>query len=260
LRRAAGHDKPAGKGTDAAFVAAFGIFLRVGTGQQQRVGRAIAVETQLLSVICARDQLTFAVGHEGVICSHPFAKTHKYWDYRVPLLDGDHVTDEQGTGFVHTAPGHGAEDYVAWMANKIWHDPKEPIPHTVGPDGAYLPHIPLFAGLEIVRTEGKKAGQDGPANKAVVDTLIEAGNLLARGRLEHSYPHSWRSKAPVIFRNTNQWFIAIDRDMGDGTTLRERALEAIDATEWTPKTARNRIHDYNPGAPGAAFRAARHRR
>jgi isoleucyl-tRNA synthetase len=128
------------------------------------------------------------------------------------------------------------------MANKAWHDPKEPIPHTVGPDGAYLPHIPLFAGLEIVRTDGKKAGQDGPANKAVVDALIEAGNLLARGRLEHSYPHSWRSKAPVIFRNTNQWFIAIDKDMGDGATLRQRALEAIDATEWTPKTARNRIH------------------
>ena len=179
---------------------------------------------------------------DGVICSHPFAKTYKHWDYRVPLLDGHHVTDAQGTGFVHTAPGHGAEDYVAWMANKVWHDPKEPIPHTVGPDGAYLPHIPLFAGLEIVRTDGKKAGQDGPANKAVVDMLIEAGNLLARGRLEHSYPHSWRSKAPVIFRNTNQWFIAIDKDMGDGTSLRQRALQAIDDTEWTPKTARNRIH------------------
>ncbi|MFN3835753.1 MAG: isoleucine--tRNA ligase [Glycocaulis sp.] len=178
----------------------------------------------------------------GLICSHPLAKTHPYWDYRIPLLDGDHVTDEQGTGFVHTAPGHGAEDYVVWMANKQWHDPKEPIPHTVGPDGAYLPHIPLFAGLEIVRTEGKKAGEDGPANKAVVDALIEAGNLLARGRLEHSYPHSWRSKAPVIFRNTDQWFIAIDKDMGDGTTLRQRALKAIDDTEWTPKTARNRIH------------------
>ncbi len=184
-----------------------------------------------------------------LICSHPLAKTDLYWDYRVPLLAGDHVTDEQGTGFVHTAPGHGAEDYAAWMAHKEWHDPKEPIPHTVGPDGAYLPHIPLFAGMEIIRTEGKKAGQDGPANKAVVDTLIEAGNLLARGRLEHSYPHSWRSKAPVLFRNTAQWFIDIDRDMGTGVSLRQAALDAIEATEWTPKSAKNRIRSMVEGRP-----------
>jgi len=185
----------------------------------------------------------------GLVCSHPLATMDAYWDYRVPLLPGDHVTDDQGTGFVHTAPGHGAEDYAAWMAHKEWHDPKEPIPHTVGPDGAYLPHVPRFAGLEIVRIEGKKAGQDGPANKAVIDALIEEGKLLARGRLEHSYPHSWRSKAPVIFRNTDQWFIAIDKALEDGRTLRERALQAIEDTSWTPASAKNRIRSMVEGRP-----------
>ncbi len=189
------------------------------------------------------------VDPSGLVCSHPFAELDPYWSFRVPLLAGDHVTDEQGTGFVHTAPGHGAEDYAAWMAHKEWHDPKEPIPHTVGPDGAYLPNVPRFAGLEIVRTEGKKAGQDGPANKAVIDALVEQNRLLARGRLEHSYPHSWRSKAPVIFRNTDQWFIAIDRSMEDGRTLRERALQAIEDTQWTPASARNRIRSMVEGRP-----------
>ncbi|PWE16938.1 isoleucine--tRNA ligase [Marinicauda salina] len=189
------------------------------------------------------------VDPDGLVCSHPLAKADAYWDYRVPLLEGDHVTDEQGTGFVHTAPSHGAEDYQVWMANKDRHGEGEAIPHTVGPDGAFLEHIPFFAGLEIIRTEGKKAGKDGPANKAVVDKLIEEGKLLARGRLEHSYPHSWRSKAPVIFRNTDQWFIALDREMDDGTTLRGRALKAIEDTTWTPKSAENRIRSMVEGRP-----------
>ena len=99
----------------------------------------------------------------GLICSHPLAKTDPYWNYRVPLLEGDHVTDEQGTGFVHTAPGHGAEDYAAWMANKVWHDPKEPIPHTVGPDGAYLPPYPALcrAGNRAYRGQEGGAGRPG---------------------------------------------------------------------------------------------------
>ncbi|MEO1040078.1 MAG: isoleucine--tRNA ligase [Pseudomonadota bacterium] len=185
----------------------------------------------------------------GLICSHPFAELDPYWNYRVPLLAGDHVTDDVGTGFVHTAPGHGAEDFAAWMMAPLWHDPKEPIPHTVGPDGAYLDHIPVFAGMQIIRTDGKKAGQEGPANKAVTDALIEQGHLLARGRLEHSYPHSWRSKAPVLFRNTPQWFIAIDRDMADGSTLRAKALKAIEATGWTPAVAENRIRSMVESRP-----------
>ncbi len=189
------------------------------------------------------------VDPDGLICSHPFAKTDLYWDYPIPMLAGDHVTDEDGTGFVHTAPGHGADDYVAWMNAKEWHRGENAIPHTVGEDGAFLPDVPLFAGLEIVRTSGKKTGQDGPANQAVITALIEAGNLLARGRLEHSYPHSWRSKAPVIFRNTPQWFVAMDREFGDGKTLRDRALAGIDATNWVPKGGRNRIRSMVEGRP-----------
>ena len=181
------------------------------------------------------------VDPSGFVCSHPLAEADKYWSYPVPLLPGEHVTDEAGTGFVHTAPSHGAEDYAAWMMFPEWHDKHEAVPHIVGADGAYYDHIPLFAGLHIIRLDGKKQGQEGPANKAVIDKLVELGHLLARGRLEHSYPHSWRSKAPVIFRNTPQWFVAIDRPMKSGGTLREKALAAIAETGWTPKAAENRI-------------------
>ena len=129
---------------------------------------------------------------------------------------------------------------LVWLA----HGHRE-IPETVDEDGAYYPHVPLFGGLKVLETEGKKAGKFGPANAAVIDKLIEAGNLLARGRLEHCYPHSWRSKAPVIFRNTPQWFIRMDEPLEDdvhgGRTLRETALAAIDATAFYPEAGRNRI-------------------
>ena len=167
-------------------------------------------------------------------CAHPFRGVpgaNGYYDFDAPLFDGEHVTDEQGTGFVHTAPGHGAEDYQIWVANG-----RRDVPHTVGPDGAYYDDVPFFGGLQIIRLSGKKTGQDGPANKAVVDKLIEAGKLLARGRLTHSYPHSWRSKAPVIFRNTPQWFISMETD-----DLRGKALAAIDDTVFYPEAGRNRI-------------------
>src|SRR5205085_8216182 len=116
------------------------------------------------------------------------------------------------------------------------------IPETVDPDGAYYDHVPLFGGLKVLETEGKKAGRFGPANDAVIGKLIEADRLLARGRLEHSYPHSWRSKAPVIFRNAPQWFIAMDKPIAEiGGTLREKALAAIDATRFVPRAGYNRL-------------------
>ena len=176
----------------------------------------------------------------GVVAAHPLAGLDKDYGFNVPLLAGDHVTDDAGTGFVHTAPGHGADDYAVWLASG-----HRDIPETVDEDGAYYPHVPLFGGLKVLETEGKKAGKFGPANSAVIDKLIEAGNLLARGRLEHSYPHSWRSKAPVIFRNTPQWFIRLDEPIAGpvhgGKTLRETALAAIDATAFYPEGGRNRI-------------------
>jgi isoleucyl-tRNA synthetase len=182
---------------------------------------------------------------EGMVCAHPLAALDPGYGFAVPLLPGDHVTDDAGTGFVHTAPGHGQDDYLVWLA----HGHRE-IPETVDPDGAYFPDVPLFGGLKVLETEGKKAGKFGPANGAVMDKLIEAGNLLARGRLEHSYPHSWRSKAPVIFRNTPQWFIRMDDAIEGGeTSLRERALNAIDATEFFPAQGRNRIRGMVEGRP-----------
>lgn len=189
-----------------------------------------------------------AVDCQGMVCEHPLAALDTHYAFQVPLLEGDHVTDDAGTGFVHTAPGHGADDYMVWLA----HGHRE-IPDTVDPDGAYYPHVPLFAGLKVLETEGKKAGKFGPANGAVMDKLIEAGRLLARGRMEHSYPHSWRSKAPVIFRNTPQWFIRMDEPIdtpaNGGRSLRETALDAIEATTFYPAAGKNRIRSMVESRP-----------
>ena len=188
------------------------------------------------------------VDPSGMTCRHPLSTLDDQYGFAVPLLSGDHVTDDAGTGFVHTAPGHGVDDYLVWLA----HGHRE-IPETVDADGAYQPHVALFAGLKVLETEGKKAGKFGPANGAVMEKLIEAGNLLARGRLEHSYPHSWRSKAPVIFRNTPQWFIRMDTPVDTpelkGATLRETALKAIAATAFYPEAGRNRIRSMVEGRP-----------
>ncbi|MEM1194214.1 MAG: isoleucine--tRNA ligase [Pseudomonadota bacterium] len=180
----------------------------------------------------------------GVACEHPLNGFAGGYDFDVPLLSGDHVTDDAGTGFVHTAPSHGQEDYLAWMAHGL---PQGDIPYTVGPDGAYTDEAPGFEGKKVLRTDGKKAGQDGDANKSVIAALIEQGGLLARGRLTHSYPHSWRSKAPVIFRNTPQWFIRLGKPGQGG--LRDKALNAIDETGFTPASGRNRIRTMVEGRP-----------
>jgi isoleucyl-tRNA synthetase len=170
----------------------------------------------------------------GLELKHPLAALDAGYGFEVPMLAGDHVTDDAGTGFVHTAPGHGADDYIVWLSSGRSLDT---IPDTVDPDGAYYAHVPLFGGMKVLETEGKKAGKFGEANGAVMTKLIEAGNLLARGRVEHSYPHSWRSKAPVIFRNTPQWFIRMDGESG----LRDKASVAINLTKFFPDSGRNRI-------------------
>jgi isoleucyl-tRNA synthetase len=179
---------------------------------------------------------------------HPLAALDAGYGFEVPMLSGAHVTDDAGTGFVHTAPGHGADDYAVWLANG-----HKDIPETVDEDGAYFPNVPLFGGLKVMETEGKKAGKFGPANTEVAQKLIEAGTLLARGRVEHSYPHSWRSKAPVIFRNTPQWFIRLDAPLDDtvhkGATLRQNALAAIDETAFYPENGRNRIRSMVESRP-----------
>lgn len=177
-------------------------------------------------------------------CAHPFrglAGANGYWDFAVPLLPADYVTDDAGTGFVHTAPGHGADDYNTYVKHRDVFaacGTKE-VPHTVAPDSSYFPDVPFFAGERIYDDKGKDAG----ANEAVIKKLVEVGALIARGRLKHQYPHSWRSKGPLIFRNTPQWFISMDKPLdGKGDTLRQRALNAIEKTEWVPESGENRIN------------------
>ncbi|WP_342642760.1 isoleucine--tRNA ligase [Rhodoligotrophos ferricapiens] len=163
------------------------------------------------------------------------------YGFNVPLLDGEHVTDEAGTGFVHTAPSHGTEDFEVWTEHQRELEQRgiDPtIPFTVDADGYYTREAPGFEGRRVITSKGEK----GDANDAVIKALTAADMLIARGRLKHQYPHSWRSKKPVIFRNTPQWFIAMDRDIGGpGDTLRRRALNAIAATEFTPQTGQNRL-------------------
>ncbi|MET0545322.1 MAG: class I tRNA ligase family protein, partial [Caulobacterales bacterium] len=173
---------------------------------------------------------------DSLTCAHPLHG--KGYDFPVPLLSGDHVTDDAGTGFVHTAPGHGADDYIIWV--KTGHSTQE-IPNTVDKDGRLTKEAPGFEGLEIMKLSGKDVGKEGDANDAVIKALIDAGALLARGRMTHSYPHSWRSKAPLIFRNTPQWFIAMDRPGARNQSLREEALGAIDKVDWQTDQAKNRI-------------------
>ena len=177
--------------------------------------------------------------------AHPLEKLG--YDFDVPLLDGDHVTDDAGAGFVHTAPGHGREDFDIWMASgRLLHERNidSRIPYTVDADGFYTKEVPGFDGARVIDDKGNK----GDANERVIKALVEAGALLARGRLKHQYPHSWRSKKPVIFRNTPQWFIAMDQPfkLTDGApsnepSLREVALEEIARTKWIPAAGENRI-------------------
>ncbi len=209
-----------------------------------------------------------------VECAHPLKGVGGGYQFTVPLLAGDHVTDDTGTGFVHTAPGHGREDFEVWTSNARDLEARginTVIPYTVDENGALTDQAPGFTGKRVINDKGEK----GDANEAVIEALVEAGMLLARGRLKHQYPHSWRSKKPVIFRNTPQWFIAMDKPLsipsplaGEGQgggyaaktaavatptpnpspqgggeqSLRARALHAISVTQWVPPSGQNRIN------------------
>ncbi|WP_031549213.1 isoleucine--tRNA ligase [Parvularcula oceani] len=181
---------------------------------------------------------------KGAVLDHPLKGFAGGYEFAVPLLSGDHVTDDAGTGFVHTAPSHGQEDYFVWIEHGL---SLENVPYTVDETGAYTDEAPGFTGERVFVTEGKKTGRDGGANKAVVAELLKRDALLARGRLAHSYPHSWRSKAPVLYRNTPQWFIRMGR-VGDGG-LRDKALKAISETAFYPASGQNRIRTMVEGRP-----------
>jgi isoleucyl-tRNA synthetase len=195
----------------------------------------------------------------SIICSHPLKGYGGDYNFDVPLLPGDHVTDDTGTGFVHTAPGHGREDFDVWTANAAKLSARginTNIPYTVDADGRFTDQAPGFAGKRVLTENGEK----GDANEAVLKVLTDNGMLIARSRLKHQYPHSWRSKKPVIFRNTPQWFIAMDKPIPDlagiagfqsvqvgndieirDPTLRHVALGQISMTKWVPETGENRI-------------------
>src|SRR3954447_4766825 len=150
----------------------------------------------------------------GLGCEHPLRHLHPAYGFRVSLLDGDHVSDDTGTGFVHTAPGHGRDDFEIWMKNKSFLEAagtNTTIPYTVDADSRFTDQAPGFTGKRVLSDKGEK----GDANDAVIKALAEAGMLIGRGRLKHQYPHSWRSKKPVIFRNTPQWFIAMDKPISE---------------------------------------------
>ncbi|HET7882620.1 MAG TPA: isoleucine--tRNA ligase [Acetobacteraceae bacterium] len=195
-------------------------------GSLARAGEKLVLALALLPQVC---QDTGIATHHiarvlkgsdvaGTITAHPLRGCG--YDYDVPVLLGEHVTTEAGTGFVHIAPGHGEEDFDLGQANSL------EIPDTVGPDGTFNAWVPLFAGVHVYK-----------AADPVCAALLDSGSLLARGKLVHAYPHSWRSKAPLIFRATTNWFIRLDGEGG----IREKALEAIAKTHFVPEGGRNRL-------------------
>jgi isoleucyl-tRNA synthetase len=209
-------------------------------GSLARPGETLVVAERLLSRLeeeagftAAPERLTIkGTALAGTVCRHPLAG--QGYDFAVPLLAGEFVSDEDGSGFVHIAPGHGEDDFLLGVKFGV------EVPQTVGPDGVYYPHVPLFAGKTVYWPTGKT----GNANKAVIAALAAAGGLLAEDKLVHSYPHSWRSKAPLIFRNTPQWFISMETN-----GLRDKALKAIDETRWIPAQGKNRIQSMIESRP-----------
>ncbi len=165
------------------------------------------IEGHLVIAYCKGSDL------EGLKLKHPF------YDREVPIILGDHVTLDAGTGAVHTAPGHGQDDYVVGQRYGL------PVDNPVGDNGCFLPNTERFAGQHVFA-----------ANDQVIEVLKANGALVHHERLEHSYPHCWRHKTPIIFRATPQWFISMDAN-----GLRSKALEAIGKVEWMPDWGEDRI-------------------
>ncbi|MDP5254608.1 MULTISPECIES: isoleucine--tRNA ligase [unclassified Vibrio] len=152
---------------------------------------------------------------------------HPFYDFTVPAILGDHVTTDAGTGVVHTAPGHGQEDFAVGQQYQL------EVANPVGSNGVYLPDTDLFAGQHVFK-----------ANDSVLEVLKERGALLHHHAYEHSYPHCWRHKTPIIFRATPQWFVSMDQ-----AGLRAKALDAIKGVQWMPDWGQNRIESMVEGRP-----------
>ena len=197
----------------------------LGENSLSRIGEEIIIAKSLIDKVTAECAITkyqilmeFVGGElEGTICSHPF--NGQGYEFEVPLLAGDFVDMKTGSGFVHIAPGHGFDDWE--LGNKHGLS----VPETVLGDGLFAEHVPLFGGNHVFK-----------ADVLVIEKLKEVGCLLAAGEIQHSYPHSWRSKAPLIFRNTPQWFISMEINH-----LREKALNAIEETVFFPASGKRRL-------------------
>ena len=199
---------------------------RAKAGDRLVVSEKLAADVQAKAGITEWTKTASFKGRDfaGTVAAHPLRGSG--YDFDVRLLEGDFVTDDAGTGFVHIAPGHGADDFVLGMKNGV------EVTDNVTDDGLFRDHVPLFAGLPIYNEKGEM----GEANFAVIKAFDERGLLLAKGSLRHEYPHSWRSKAPLIFRTTPQWFISMETN-----DLRQTALKAIGETRWVPEQGENRI-------------------
>jgi isoleucyl-tRNA synthetase len=210
-------------------------------GALAKVGEKLALADALAPTTAKHANIALdrvaSVSPHGLFAAHPLRG--RGYEFEVPVLPGDHVTADTGTGFVHTAPGHGEEDFELVLRNFPDYMRTNPDAfEVVAADGSFTKNAPGFEGKFILSRDGKK---DGDANGAVIKALIEAGALLAKGTLRHQYPHSWRSKAPVIFRATPQWFASMDKEIPGGGTLRSRAMKAVADTKWYPPSGENRI-------------------
>lgn len=193
------------------------------------------LETPLGKLILAKELAEGVLARYGVESHRVLGETtgaklehlrlqHPFYERVVPVILGAHVTLEAGTGLVHTAPAHGLEDFHAGLSYKL------PVENPVMDDGRYKPNTPLFAGMSV-----------WDANPKVIEVLAERGALVHQARLSHSYPHCWRHKTPIIFRATAQWFIGMDQPGHQGDTLRSRARQAVDSTEFFPSWGRARL-------------------
>jgi isoleucyl-tRNA synthetase len=195
----------------------------------------------------------------GTSLSHPLAGTegsNGEWDTPRDFRAAPFVTDGEGTGFVHCAPSHGMDEFEFYRDLGML---ESMITYNVMEDGRFRDDLPFFAGKAILREKPNKKNKSNPwegdANTAVMAKMAEADGLFARGVIKHSYPHSWRSKAPIVYRNTPQWFASVDKKLDDGMgqygdSIRERALRSIDElVSWTPQTGRNRLHSMIESRP-----------
>ena len=198
-------------------------------GSLATLGKKIIINSALKGNVekASKSELTFVKeisSFDNMLCSHPFKESG--YDFDIPILEGDFLTEDAGTGFVHIAPSHGQDDYELAIKNGI-----EP-PFILNDEGVYLENVKLFAGKRVYNSDGTL----GDATGSVISELINSGNLFGKGKLRHQYPHSWRSKAPLIFRNTPQWFISMEKN-----GLRDKSLKAIEEVPWIPERGKNRI-------------------